>query len=339
MFDPSESPTEGSSLPQLPRRLLLSLSIRQIFLTLAIITGACFVPFPAFIADDLGERLADAFHIPIGIVTTVAIYLILRKVERLPQNVRLSPLLAAILTTVTAGLVEVIQPLVGRSCSLVDIQNGVFGAIIACFTITLINRPVTTPQSAIFSTVAALLTIYSLVPAWQAFENKLYQLALLPLLFVADQDLPPYIEPIGISKSEKLTLESVLLPSTKTLKMLTISTVPEKYSGVLYRANGLEWRKSNALELVLFNPYSSYLHLGIRIDDYQDCREFEDRFNREIDIPPGLSTTSITMEEIANGPKTRKLDTDQVRRLLIFSFPQKDSIDFGLIEIRLTPYS
>ncbi|HKK56089.1 MAG TPA: succinyl-CoA synthetase subunit beta, partial [Marinobacter sp.] len=70
------------------------------------------------------------------------------------------------------------------------------------------------------------------------------------------------------------------------------------------------------------NPQSYAIALTLRINDMsheQGSSQFRDRFNRNFEIRPGLNRIYQDLGEVATAPKDRRMDMDEIRRLMFFT--------------------
>ncbi len=60
--------------------------------------------------------------------------------------------------------------------------------------------------------------------------------------------------------------------------------------------------------------------LVLRIDDFgHDGVNFDDRFNRELELVPGLNRFRIPIEEIVSAPAGRRMDPRRMKKIVVFA--------------------
>jgi hypothetical protein len=89
-----------------------------------------------------------------------------------------------------------------------------------------------------------------------------------------------------------------------------------------------DWRDYRYLAFSVFNPSDVPLELVCRIHDeghYQSGGEYEDRFNRNLLVHQGWNDLEVSLADVMNAPKNRKMDMTRIKNVGIFSvqLPQK----------------
>ena len=64
------------------------------------------------------------------------------------------------------------------------------------------------------------------------------------------------------------------------------------------------------------------------MNDVEHNNEFDDRFNRRLNLEQGFRTIRIPIDQIRTGPKNRELDLSNIDRIQLFVY--KPSADFDL---------
>ncbi|WP_203141529.1 succinyl-CoA synthetase subunit beta [Marinobacter mangrovi] len=110
------------------------------------------------------------------------------------------------------------------------------------------------------------------------------------------------------------------------------------YSGASLDNLPEDWRGYEALDVVLYNPDSTPLDMTIRVNDIVHDRGhgvYSDRFNKRLHVKPGLNRFHIPMSDIRNAPKTRTMDMDEIRRLVIFTTHLKQPRSIYIVRLAL----
>jgi len=103
---------------------------------------------------------------------------------------------------------------------------------------------------------------------------------------------------------------------------ITIALTTRRYSGASLDNLPADWRGYDTLAVALWNPQSYAIALTLRINDMsheQGSSQFRDRFNRNFEIRPGLNRIYQDLGEVATAPKDRRMDMDEIRRLMFFT--------------------
>ena len=93
-----------------------------------------------------------------------------------------------------------------------------------------------------------------------------------------------------------------------------------------------------ALVIEIENPESDDLSVNIRVDDREHQhgeQRFGDRFNRKVDLAPGIQTIRIALTAIKHAPDQRQMNMAEIVGLIIFATRQESGRRFVLHEIRL----
>lgn len=119
---------------------------------------------------------------------------------------------------------------------------------------------------------------------------------------------------------------------------VSIILTTRRYSGAALDNLPSDWRGYDALTVALWNPQSQVISLTLRINDMfheQGRNQFHDRFNRSFEIRPGLNRIHQNLEEVATAPRDRRMDMDEIRRLMFFTSNLNQPARLCLGELRL----
>jgi len=274
----------------------------------------------------LWQLLGDGLHAPIFCFSVLLLWWFFGASKR-------SLILSFTAAVVLVCGVEIIQPFTGRSASWVDVKNGVVGSSLgALFGACFLSRSI-----ALWAVTVPLFfvgIVSGFYPAYEEWELTNWRAARLPVL--ADFESPrelEFLKPIAEEPPDEL-FSLAKAPSPNTGSALVVQTLPLHYSGVAFRLEGMDWSSYNAFSFSVYLERAATL--SVRIDDWGDCETFESRFNRIIPLPAGWSEVRIPLPEVQNGPKNRKLDISQLRRILVFLDPAQRSQRFWLDDLKLS---
>jgi VanZ family protein len=285
------------------------------YLALAILAAVLVLPFPDALDSEAWRPLFDIAHLPLFAV--LSLWLITRlSAARVPHAVLVTLLAMAGM----AGLVEMVQPLVGRSGNLSDALAGIAGALIATtgWRIWIKGRsPLLRSGHAFLSLGLALVVLW---PPLLQIGAWWWQLRSFPMLGDFETALEQRIWTAYPGRAA--ANRNCPGGATHGRRSLALQTWPGVYSGVRYQANDGDWTGYDRMIFDLYLPAGGP-HLALRIDDDGDTTELESRFNRALELSPGWNRISIPLEEVANGPVHRRLDLAAIRQLLIFAGPRE----------------
>ena len=79
------------------------------------------------------------------------------------------------------------------------------------------------------------------------------------------------------------------------------------------------WEGFELLQIDLFSTLQEPLSVTLRVDDVQHNFEFNDRFNAELTINPGLNHVKIPLADIKNAPLGRQMDMSSIASIILFA--------------------
>lgn len=257
-----------------------------------------------------------------------------------PNRLRAVGIVSAILVIA----VELVQPLSGRTFGIEDVVNGLLGVIAVVSGSYLWSMK----KESGYRLVHFVLTLgalgYAFFPAWTEWQLVLFRQSQFPILgaFEDEHELSLW-EPLQKKRwknaSFSLPLGEVSISKdfvqtgTKNLRIVTRS---DFYSGVVFQAEGQDWSTFQALSFQAYNPGTAFT-LRLRIDDLEDCRNYNNRFNKQIVLEPGVNQIQIPTAEIVSGPTARKLKITAVQKVFFFVGPEEEEKVFYLDEVKLMP--
>ncbi len=223
-----------------------------------------------------------------------------------------------IVGTLLAGLlIEYLQTFIEREFSLRDLVYDLTGSLLTlcCFVINK-TLPLHKWSRHLLYTVTALLGLYAVVPLASSLLDEIMMYRSFPLL----ADFNSRLE----VKRWRGNVEIVELFSAKgTDKVLRVPLSTNYYSGISLSYFPRDWSRYRQLQFKLFNPAQSPVTMTIRIHDNKHYSlgkgDYDDRFNRRLEIGPGWNSFSVTLADIAEAPLHRTLDLSNVQSVGLFS--------------------
>lgn len=278
--------------------------------------------------DPLVARVMDALHMPLfAAITLVTFYLLLGKDWRY--------LFGLLLPAAFGGAVELIQPYTGRSASFTDLVNGMIGVLTGGIAVYLYENRRSLFSALIFIPLSLAFFSLLLIPAYKVLLAFDWQDNNFP--YLAGFESPDEIRLWRPNTDDDGRLSSIQTSQKQSFSgnfSLHIVTGARDFGGVVYNARDMNWSPFQELSLGVFNPGEA-MRIAIRIDDDQDCRKIENRFNRSFILSPGWNIVRIPIDDIKNGPAVRQLNIGKIRQLIVFTGSGHKSRDFYIDEVVL----
>lgn len=105
-----------------------------------------------------------------------------------------------------------------------------------------------------------------------------------------------------------------------------VSFPHERWPGVTIREPYPDWTGYRSLRVQVFSPESRIVPLTFRIDDARHNQEYRDRFNRTVNIEPGLNDLSISLEDVRKAPADREMDLGDISQIILFTNTPEEPI-------------
>ena len=99
---------------------------------------------------------------------------------------------------------------------------------------------------------------------------------------------------------------------------LEMRLFPSQWPGWSAKLADNDWRGYDALAFDVFNAQDEPVSVTVRIDDREDYPDYEDRFNRRLELVPGENRVVIRFEDLVTSGGQRPLDLKHIYRLLLF---------------------
>jgi len=302
----------------------------------AAILALLLLPVHPVVHEGVWSTLGNAIHFPLMAAFTLVVcclWTVGPRARPLPYRT------VAVVACSTVILTEVIQPMVGRNASLIDLVHGLLGVAVGLVGVYAWRKGGRRIRL-IHALATAALLVPMLHPMWLEWRADRRRSELFPVLGAFEDEIelrlwrdrsPMFKWPTTL----KLSSEHV----SEGLRSLAVRTGDGAWPGVIYIAGGLDWEPYDALQWEIYNPADPF-RLAIRIDDRRD----PDRgasFNRSMTVEPGWNRFEVSTEEIRRGPETHPLDLGRIRRLYIYAEGNRRRLFFldgvRLVEMRDTP--
>jgi hypothetical protein len=228
-------------------------------------------------------------------------------------------------------VIELLQTMVGRYFSLVDMFNNVVGSLLtlAFFSSQRLVLPLL--RRRLMQGIALLLLLVSCFPLGRVLLDEYKARQALPVL--ADFESPSELERWG---GADISLSGDVVSHGRFSLKAVLTT--DHYSGISFKFFPRDWRGYRGLSFDLYNPSADPLRVTCRIHDRlhsANDNAYSDRFNRSYLLLPGWTTIDLDLEQVARAPQTRTLELSQIDGLGLFVTQQPVSKILYLDYLRL----
>lgn len=278
-------------------------------LVVALPALALVAKFPSY--PQILAVLNNAAHAPVFGALAVVWLLLLRGVSSLGERHRFAVALVA--TVATGGLIELIQPAIGRGGEWLDLLNDTLGAIAGLALVAALSRR--QRWAALIAVAAAAPVLWPVTEVSIAYAVRAWE---FPTVLGGDTRADRYFVHTRGVQSEPATL-----PLQWSLDgdppSLRIQIAGGEWPGITHSEPQPDWREYSRLMLDMTNPESEPLRLTLRVHDRLHDNRASDRFNRTIALPAAQrSVLAIPLADIASAPEGRSLDLAQVAGVILF---------------------
>lgn len=109
----------------------------------------------------------------------------------------------------------------------------------------------------------------------------------------------------------------------------------ERWPGVTVREPYPDWTAYQSLRVQVFSPEDQPVPLTFQIEDATHNQQYGDRFNRTINIVPGLNDLTISLEDVRKAPAGRELDLSSVAQIILLTNRPEQPFRLYVSDIRL----
>ncbi len=220
-----------------------------------------------------------------------------------------------ILAIICGGLSELIQSQIGREAAWPDFGNDIVGAIAGLVLFSESRKMLSPWQLKLLQIPVLLLALWSLWPVGKVLVDDVVSWRQFPLL--SGFETPLEKTRWGGSARRQIS-HDIYFSGTSSLQ---INLTRQRYSGLGLRDFPHDWRGYRTLSLQLYNPDADSFTLYFRIHDqhHRDHKNaYSDRFNTSFDILPGWNHLQISLVQVVQAPKTRKMDMSKIAGMGLF---------------------
>ena len=210
-------------------------------------------------------------------------------------------------------VIEVLQGLLQREASVDDLYRNLFGIISGLGLVSLKHQKVLSKK--------ILLSLFSLGFLLSGMASLLQ----ISWHYVERDKAFPLIADFGAAWSSSFVqlnnvelLGPVARAGDEDTKLYRLRFDPEKYPGVSIIELEKNWLFYNRLRFKVFSDNSVDVDLFLRVHDKSHNQNYNDRFNLQYLIRPGLNEVVIDLNQVRKAPIGREMDLANVAGITIF---------------------
>lgn len=278
------------------------------------------------------DRLWDLGHLPaFGLFA----YLLVTRWKNLARRPFPQRLLMALAVIAASGLaIEMLQLLVGRTFSWLDLRKDLLGAATAIVFWTPARQHLAQRTSLGFKLLLIGWVLWEAASAGRALVDEALAWRQFPLL----SGLETPFERDRWSGNAGFFIDRRIHSQGETALRVELGT--DVYSGVGMDYFPRDWRHHGFLCIDLFNPEPEPIALTCRVNDTAHNRSgnrYEDRFNRIFHLTAGWQTIAIPLEEIRTAPQERAMQMDAIDNFMLFAIRLPRPRIIYIDNVRLEP--
>ncbi len=245
---------------------------------------------------------------------------------------------SVIISVLLMAVVELVQPYVGRTASLADMQTGLLGVLIAVSGMIVWRNLHRWQLRVAHIALVVMILGWTVLPAWNEWRSLWLREQQFPLLGDFEHTLEQRLwKPTGVAHGRRTQAAFSDKHAVSGVNSLKVETINGSWSGVRYAAGDQNWQGYQALSITLYNPGADF-NMNIRIDDGVSVSpRYSERYNGHFQIRKGQNTLLIPLTEIAAGPKGRLLKLDRIRKMILFLNKNEQPQSFYLDNVHLVP--
>lgn len=270
------------------------------------------------------RTLHNSAHAPIFGCISLLVLLLSRSHSRLQALGLIGQYTLALAAAFGLGVVtELLQIPAGRDASAQDALHDTIGALAFLGIFAAIDSRIRSlPQSAPIRFAVAVVGIVSLgvavAPVSRAALKYQQRDQRFPVLADFSQRYDRYFI---LQQSAEFSPVRIPAPwaRAKDEAAMRVRFQDGPYPGMNFIEPLPDWSGHSTLLVDLTNPTPMNLQLVLRVHDARHNNQPEDRFSKRYQLPAGTrEVLRVRLQEVAAGPKSRRLDLQQVAGLIVF---------------------
>ncbi|MDH4316898.1 MAG: VanZ family protein [Desulfobulbaceae bacterium] len=209
--------------------------------------------------------------------------------------------------------VELCQTMVtGRNPDIFDLLRNQLGYIFGYYLFFIKRLSVSRRKIYLLHLLMGSLLSLSCVPLFTGLGDELLARSQFPML----ADFESMFEKNRWMDRRQLRISSDKARSGNHSLLVRLSTAT--YSGTSLFYFPKNWKGYKLLHFSVFNPNAETLTLHCRIHDKQHNKKFQDRYHRQFVLQPGWNDLNVSLSDVENAPKTRKMDMTSIEQVGFF---------------------
>ncbi|UCC80217.1 MAG: VanZ family protein [Candidatus Zixiibacteriota bacterium] len=286
-------------------------------------------------SDFLLKEINNLKHIPFfGILSLLLLGLITWIFGKIIKKRITHYFIAFVLAVIIGGLSEYQQIAGPRDADVMDFLKDVAGAFSFLASYAIFDRRMELYRNArrgrmktVIFIAAALSIVLALIPIALKGIACIRRHEISPAICTFDSFWENYYLEASHAKIKKAEIPTGLTGFSIDY-IVYIEFDVASYPGFKIEGPFPDWSDYRYLGFMVYSELKDPLILHVRIDDTHYRGTYQDRFNHEFNIIPGLNDIQIPLDDIKHGSVYRELDIDSIKALYIFaSYPDKP---FGL---------
>lgn len=119
-------------------------------------------------------------------------------------------------------------------------------------------------------------------------------------------------------------------------RSLKLELYPSNYPGLEPLLDKNDWKNHKWLSFDVYNPQHEEIQLNVRLDDQENYPDYPDRFNKVINLKPGMNSLKIQLDTLVTSGTERHLDSSNIYRMFIFVVRPEKKVTLFVDHVRLT---
>jgi len=202
-----------------------------------------------------------------------------------------------------------------RTPDIYDLMRDITGVLVGVAFFAPSRRLLPKIRLRVFQAIVLIIVFVSIVPLVEALIDEAIARHRFPVL----SDLETPFEIKRWEGHSQFEVDRTIFRQGESSLRVLLNT--DQYSGVGLKYFANDWRNYNYLQFDLFNPSSGPLKVNCRVHDFYHTKHgehYDDRFNTSYLIPQGWSDIRISIKDIVNAPKNRRMDLRHIQGFYIF---------------------
>ena len=221
------------------------------------------------------------------------------------------------------GAIEVAQYRIGRYMEwqdlLTDLLGGLLGFVAALFCQSSQQRPALLKTNLRISASMGLIFLLAFYPVFYILLDDYRMAQRFPIL--ADFESANELEHWESDHVARLEIDHAQVAQGHA--SLRVELSPAEFSAVTLQFFPADWMHYDQLHISVYNSQPEPLPVELKIFDQQHTRNdyrYDDRFNRELLLKPGWNHLKISLRDLYNAPRDRKMDLRNMDVISLFSY-------------------